>query len=93
VETRVFRNDDQGYVVWTRHHPNGYVVNSWQKPKATYLLLHRANCHRITVETHGPNWTSRRYMKACSESAEQLRDWAHRETGAYPTPCKTCSPT
>jgi hypothetical protein len=55
------------------------------------LMLHRAICPEIkrsaTKTTH---WTTGHHMKACSLNAEELKAWAHEQTGADASGCVSC---
>jgi hypothetical protein len=42
-----FVDDDPGYIQWVRDHPDGFVLNSYRRPTANYLVLHRARCYSI----------------------------------------------
>ncbi len=39
-----FFNDDDSYLCWLAHNPDGFVVNSNRVPVGSYLILHRASC-------------------------------------------------
>ncbi len=39
-----FFNDDDSYLCWLAHNPDGFVVNSNRVPVGSYLVLHRASC-------------------------------------------------
>ena len=38
-----FFNDDDSYLCWLAHNPDGFVVNSNRVPVGSYLVLHRAS--------------------------------------------------
>lgn len=89
-----FSNDDAGYVEWVRTHPRGYVVVSWNPPRAEYISLHRADCHCIdpAKATHIRNWTTS-YVKICGETIPALEEWAVGQFGPTHqglTPCGHC---
>lgn len=87
-----FYRDEGGYQAWLEAHPSGFVLNSYPKPKASYLKLHRASCSRIRgVPPRGSTWTDP-YMKVCGESREAIEVWATQETGGELSPCKFCRP-
>ena len=89
----VFLDDDGGYLEWLRKHPDGFVVNAARRPRADYLILHRANCHTISgTPARGSRWTTGDYLKACATAQAELRAWARGETKAEPTGCGSCSP-
>ena len=35
--TETFIDDDRGYRLWLRAHPDGYVLNSYRHPTQSYL--------------------------------------------------------
>jgi hypothetical protein len=43
-----FVHDDPGYLRWLARHPTGYVINTYARPSASYLKLHRATCASIS---------------------------------------------
>ncbi len=87
-----FMDDDQGYSAWVAKHPQGYVLNIERAATARYLMLHRANCHTITVmPAHGKTWTGP-YIKICSTTRAALDSWAQRKVGGQATACKICKP-
>ena len=89
----VFLDDDGRYLEWLRKHPDGFVVNAARRPRADYLILHRANCHTISgTPARGSRWTTGDYLKACATAEAELRAWARDETKAEPTGCGSCSP-
>lgn len=89
-----FIDDDAGYVAWVAEHPYGYVVTSWNPPRADYISLHRADCQCINPDKarHIDNWTQA-YIKACGETIEELQNWAETRFGTGPhalAPCGHC---
>jgi len=63
----VIVNDDRKYTTWLDANPNGFVVNTYNPPKATYLKIHRASCRTISGKpTRGDSRTTRGYAKVCS---------------------------
>ena len=87
-----FLNDDAGYLLWLAHHPNGYVINCAHPPNASYIVLHRADCHTISGQpASGSSWTTA-YQKLCADTVAELDSWAMAEAGATPTRCGTCQP-
>jgi len=85
--TEEFLDDDAGYIAYVRANPSCFVLNSHRIPSAAYLVIHRARCRTFG----GPPRTSE-FLKVCSESVEELEDWAGGKTGAYPDRCRTCQP-
>ena len=86
-----FINDDDGYIGWIRNNPNGYVVNSYRKPKREYLILHRADCGQISTPKRS-NWTTRNYVKFCSLDRYELENWAETELNGKLWSCRKCKP-
>ncbi len=90
METVKFIDDDNGYLAWLADHPEGYVLNAERKPRASYLKLHRADCNTISGRpARGDRWTGD-YIKVCSDDEGAIAEWARRETGGTPDPCRTC---
>lgn len=89
----IFIDDDDGYEHWLSQHPDGFVINTYATPSASYLVLHRADCHHIDITRGraGRRWTHQ-YLKACSGQRETLMEWSEQALGAAPTRCRTCSP-
>ena len=90
--TQWYIDDDAGYLAWLEAHPTGVVLNTWARPTASYLVLHRASCRTIRgalAENRG--WT-RTFGKACADTAEELVGWACSQTGARPRVCHICDP-
>ena len=87
-----FIDDDRGYLHWLNANPMGFVVNCERKPRASYLILHRATCGTIRgVPARGKRWTAD-YIKVCSLSKAELESWARREVGGEVSPCRLCNP-
>ncbi len=101
----VFERDDTGYLAWLQDHPNGYVLNTNPRGKANrrfnpdYMVLHRAQCRTIcnlisTAREGG--FTGRNYVKICSESIPDLREWVRqhgRPDGSFSNECSHCNPS
>ena len=85
-----FRDNEAGYVRWVATNTDGYVINTYRKPNANYLILHRATCGTITgTPARGDQWT-RDFIKICSTNRADLERWARDTTGGTPTPCRLC---
>jgi hypothetical protein len=86
----VFANDESGYLAWLDVHSDGYVLNSFPKPKASYLKLHRAACGRIRgTPPRGGLWTTP-YIKVCSADRVAIEAWAFSSTSGSVSPCGWC---
>ena len=87
----LFLDEDRAYLSWVTHHRNGFVLDCNRKPTKHHLMLHRATCpeikHSATKTTH---WTTGHHMKACTLNAEELKAWAHEQSGANPSGCVSC---
>lgn len=87
-----FENDDIGYLQWLNKNPNGFVVNSYKKPSASYLMLHRATCPSITGKPANGKWWTKNYSKICSNNIKELENWARekfKSKGNF-KPCQIC---
>ena len=85
-----FEDAESEYLEWLAAHPEGYVLNSERHPKPNNLVLHRARCKSIS--TTWSNYTTRDYIKTCSESRDQLAQWARSADGGHPRDCALCKP-
>lgn len=81
-------DDENGYSNWVKNHPEGFVVNSFRPPSPKYLRLHRSSCGYINSPLR-TNYT-RDYSKTCSESEQDLHDWAADTVGGDLNPCRCC---
>ena len=73
-----FVDDDDGYAAWLEAHPYGYVLNTYRKPAANYLMLHRARCNHLRPRDARHLHTTRDYVKVCSIDIADLQRWADR---------------
>lgn len=77
---------------WIAGNPGGFVVNSYRRPAAGYLVLHIATCRTTSGEpSRGRLWT-KDYIKTCSTLRADLERWASAEVGGHLTPCALCEP-
>ncbi len=84
-----FVRDDSGYMRWLAQHPDGYVINTYSTPSASYLKLHRATCASISrLQANATTFTGGEYSKLCGDRAE-LQRYAQRLGGAA-QPCPNC---
>jgi hypothetical protein len=87
-----FVDDDEGYRTWLEAHPDAYVLNTYARPNASYLVLHRVGCRSVNrPPADGRRWTHE-FGKACADDRADLIVWAFARTGAKPSPCGICSP-
>ena len=85
-----FVDADDQYLDWLADHPAGFVLNCGRKPTASYLILHRATCPRISgTPSNGEFWT-RDPVKVCADTEAGLVEWASR-IGA-PRNCRAGGP-
>jgi hypothetical protein len=85
----VFRDADAEYLAWIARHPTGWVVNCTRAPTSSYLILHRTDCWTIGVRGPG-NYTTRDYVKVCSQERSALVSWAAGSVAGKPTLCGFC---
>lgn len=92
MSVQIFIDDDQGFGQWRDAHGNGYIVNAHPRPKASYLMLHRADCWHLSSPDE-LSWTDK-YIKICSNDVGELIRWAEESVPAYRslTACRTCDP-
>jgi hypothetical protein len=94
-----FVDDEDGYLAWTKDHPEGFVVNTTRTPTPKYMVLHRSGCATITeysgAATAG-GFTEREYAKACAGSIDELKAWVRRHGGRgglfTSVDCSACQP-
>ena len=86
-----FKRADHAYLAWLAQHPKGYVLNTYDPPSPSYLMLHHATCKRIGgTPPRGRHWTS--YPKFCAEDLSELGKLASSEGRGVATPCTYCHP-
>lgn len=87
-----FRDDDRGYLAWTTAHPDGYVINIQRSLNPADARLHRADCYTINGHpARGQTWTGP-YIKVCSTSVRDVREWAREHVRAGILGCGVCKP-
>lgn len=90
---QMFDRDDTGYLAWLDTNQDGFVVNSYRKPAANYLILHRATCKSISRTAPEPiRWTTSDFIKVCSIDLAELERWAREVGGGTLSPCGMCRP-
>lgn len=93
-----FDSEDPPFLKWMADNPQGFVVNTERRPTSKYFFLHRSGCFHISGYVSGqqPNaFTSRQYIKVCSNDAQELLEWAakHRPRAqGFSSLCQTCTP-
>ena len=93
---RIFGNHEKEYLVWLKANPGGFVVNTRRRPDPDYMVLHRATCwtiNRYTTMAKPGGFTERDFIKACSNSLNELRDWVRRNgrsNGSFSKECSIC---
>lgn len=95
--TRIFVDDDAGYMRWLKKNPGGFVVNTHHSLDASYSCLHRATCSTISTYTSKARpkgcFTERQYAKVCSNDSEDLREWTRKNGGpggSFSNVCSRC---
>jgi hypothetical protein len=84
-----FVHDDPGYLLWLAQNPGGYVINTYSRPSALYLRLHRATCGSISrLQLNARTFTDGEYSKLCGARTE-LEHHAQR-LGGTALPCTNC---
>ena len=88
-----FKDNDQGFIAWRDSHPDGFIVNAQRRPRADYLMLHRATCPHLRWQNKAVNWT-KDYVKFCSTDVDELIGWGARNVAGFRglQPCSTCRP-
>lgn len=91
TETRVFRDDDVGYLNWLAANPDGYVINIARGLSASAARVHRAGCWTINGQNpHKGPWTGS-YVKVCAEKLADIEQWANAKVGVPIPQCGTCN--
>lgn len=97
MTTTVFDSGDKPFLTWMASNQNGFVLNTASREGSRYLKFHRSQCRHINGYTEAQSdgaFTLRGYIKACSNDANDLVEWAARNrpgATAYES-CKTCCP-
>jgi hypothetical protein len=90
---QVFDQDDDGYVDWLESNPHGFVLNSYRRPKASYLILHQVECKSVSRIAEPPvRWTTSDFIKVCAANVAEIEAWCRKEAGSSPLACGKCKP-
>jgi hypothetical protein len=92
---KLFIDDDDQYLSFLAQPANrsGYVLNTYRKPNASYIILHRATCRHVQGEpSRGKQWTSGDYLKIWGATIADLTSWTSANLQCVPTPCGACRP-
>lgn len=92
---REFMNDDEGYAVWLKNHPSGFVLNVRRNPGPNYTVLHRAACQTIAKPRDEGAYTGRGYGKVVAHAVDELRAYTRslgRTDGSFSAVCSKCAP-
>lgn len=84
-----FIDDDKSFQGWLVKHWRGFVVNCNRNPNPEYLVLHTADCGSLTRHE---NYTTKAYIKVCSDERWELTRWARDEVGGELQRCGECNP-
>lgn len=90
-----FMDDDDGYAVWLKDHPSGFVLNVRRNPGAGYTVLHRAFCQTIAKPRDDGAYTGRGYRKVVANAVDELRSYTRslgRTDGSFSAVCSKCDP-
>jgi hypothetical protein len=95
VSVTEFRDGDDGnaaYLAWTAANGHGYVINIQRSLNPSDARLHRAACRWINgTPSRGRGFVGS-YIKVCSESVDELGQWAAVHAGSQIRACGTCRP-
>lgn len=67
------------------------MVNAQNPPSPNNLFLHRASCGHIRSSERS-NWTSKSYLKVCSNNVNELNQWVAGTVGGELALCGHCKP-
>lgn len=82
------RSSSDAYLAWNAAHWNrGYVINIQRSLNSSDARLHRAWCNTINGAPPRGRGFVGLYIKICSESLAELRQWADLHVGAEIRPC------
>lgn len=87
----IIMNDDEHYLRWINENPNGYVANAQNPPSPNNLYLHCSSCSHISSSKRS-NWTTKDYLKVCSNDVNELNEWATGTVGGELASCGHCKP-
>jgi hypothetical protein len=87
-----FVDADDAFMEWAQANSEGFVLNVERRPRASYLVLHRATCGQIIDRRVAPGRRTAEYIKVCSVRRGDLETWARVETGGDVQPCSICAP-
>lgn len=88
----VFQDDDEGYLAWSRAHPDGFVVNALRGSLGD-PVLHRADCWSIATRTGERGRWTHDYVKLCAEETGPLVMWGYQTHGTGVRECQQCGPS
>jgi hypothetical protein len=91
-EVVVFKDNDEGYLAWSRAHPDGFVVNALRGTLGD-PVLHRADCWSITTRTGERELWTHDYVKLCAEATGPLVMWGYQTHGTGVRECQQCDPS
>ena len=93
-------DNDIGYEQWVASHPNGFVANMNNPPRARYFVIHRASHNlpdRSNPGSANPR-TGNAYSKVTGDTIDELLVWAKTELPSLTLMgernyCRSCQPT
>lgn len=97
MEIQIFDKNDRVYLDFIAKNPNSLVVNTRRKNHNDYFILHKSTCRHIrNEESHEKGaFTERKYIKICSNSIKDLKNWFNNNdelfTGDFHY-CGSCNP-
>jgi hypothetical protein len=87
--TRLCRDDDEGFFAWQDENPEGFFINTYRNPSPNYLVLHKSGCSHFKGSPD-LQWTTGDQVKLCSQSRSELERWAKDTVDGRITLCGTC---
>ncbi len=92
VSVAEFRDDNRAYLAWVSEHPDGFVINIQRSLNPSDARLHQADCRWIRGRPPRGDGFVGAYIKVCSTSLPDLRDWLRSHIGSPVRDCGTCLP-
>ena len=87
---------DAPFVTWLESNVDGYVANTERRNDSSLFRIHRSECRSLR-QSHPAHregaYTAYDYIKICSDSLSELKDWASRQRrNATVVRCDICNP-
>lgn len=93
----IFDSGDDPFLKWMQGNPNGFVLNTEQRPNSRYAMFHRSLCHHISGYTKLYSqgaFTEHGYIKICSTDPSVIERWLkeYRPRAGKLEHCQSCNP-